>query len=798
MSSELDLLILPITRHDEENTAQPASVYVAAPPRRPARSRSSDRLFFQLALSGNAPLDARQQAELYDKLADIFFKTSGSVTSAMREAANQANQLLLERNLGLAGRGQQAIGLFTIAVLREDRLYLGQAGPVHALLATAQQVADLYDPYLAGRGLGVSRTVTLRFSQFELQAGDIYLISAQPSPAWTPDFLQDNRAHRLEIQRRMLIEQPQVDPQAVLVQARPGGGKLLLARPKPVAQPAEALTPSPEEAKEPVQALPASGITAPEPVQAAPPETLADSITLMEAESEPKVQTPIADEPLAQAEFAAEEPLPAAEAPLPVELARAYRKPFAASLPEEEEELEGDHEEPAAQPAAQPEQARAKRTSLPKPNLAPKLLGLFQGWRRFRRRLASGWQALLERILPEEAVDVLPASLMALIAVAVPIVVVAVASTVYFQRGRGSLFDDYLQQAQQLAVVARAQTELTAQRSSWQNVLLAVDEAEAYQVSDETASLRREAQTFLDSVDAIERLDYQPAIVGGLVNTVQISRILPSGDDLYLLNRADGSALHARLTADGYELDPNFVCGPTRNNGPLVDIVNLPFGNALDAALVGIDENGSVIYCRVDDAPLANHLPTHDSNWGKPTALTFGGGSLYVLDPLKRAVWIFESANQDLTYSTPPRFFFANQVPDLINAIDLAIYRDDLYILKADGRMTTCTYSLNKFSPTRCDDPAVYLDYRQGRASGETIADTTFRQVLYAPPPDPSIYLLDAPNRAIYHFSLRLALQRQYQPLNRLAEGDATAFSILQNRVAFLAIGSRLYYANIP
>lgn len=791
MPSELDLLILPVTRHDEEYAAQPPSVYVAAPPRRPARSRSLDRLFFHLALSGNAPLDAQQQAEMLDKLADVFFKTSGSVTSAMREAANQANQLLLERNLGLSGRGQQAIGLFSIAVLREDRLYLGQAGPVHAVLATAGQVGDLYDPYLAGRGLGVSRTVTLRFAQFELQAGDIYLISAQPAPAWTPEFLQENRAHRLEIQRRMLIEQPQVDPQAVLVQARPGSGKLLLARPKPVAQPAEGSTPSPEESKEPIRAQPAPL------ADSLPAAVTRPAVEAVEAVFEPIDEAAGPDEALVEAELTAEEPT-AAEAPLPVELARAYRKPFAAALPDKEDELDDELAEPAVQSTIQPAPAHPQRASLPKPNLAPKLLGLIQGLRRLRRRVSSSWQALLERILPEEAVDALPASLMALIAVAVPIMVVAVASTVYFQRGRGSLFDDYLQQAQQLAVVARAQTELTAQRSSWQNVLLAVDEAEAYQVSEETASLRREAQTFLDSVDAIERLDYQPAIVGGLVNTVHISRILSSGDELYLLNRTDGSVLHASLTAEGYELDPNFVCGATRTTGPLVDIVSLPFGNSLDAALAGIDENGSVIYCRVGDAPLSNNLPTPDSNWGKPTALTFGGGSLYVLDPLTRAVWIFESANQDLSYSSRPRFFFANQVPDLINAIDLAIYRDDLYILHADGGMTTCTYSLNEFSPTRCEDPAVYLDYRQGRASGETIADTTFRQVLYAPPPDPSIYLLDAPNRAIFHFSLRLALQRQYQPLNRLPEGDATAFSILQNRVAFLAVGSRLYYANIP
>jgi hypothetical protein len=46
--------------------------------------------------------------------------------------------------------------------------------------------------------------------------------------------------------------------------------------------------------------------------------------------------------------------------------------------------------------------------------------------------------------------------------------------------------------------------------------------------------------------------------------------------------------------------------------------------------------------------------------------------------------------------------------------------------------------------------------------------------------------------------SLRLTFQRQYRPQIDFPEGDLTAFTVSQNRVLFIAIGSKVYYANLP
>jgi len=133
------------------------------------------------------------------------------------------------------------------------------------------------------------------------------------------------------------------------------------------------------------------------------------------------------------------------------------------------------------------------------------------------------------------------------------------------------------------------------------------------------------------------------------------------------------------------------------------------------------------------------------------------------------------------------------------DVIDMAVNLTDLYLLHTDGHLTTCDYSGLVESPTRCEDPATYTDSRPGRQDGALIQDASFTELLFAPPPDPSIYLLDPVSKAIYHFSVRLTLQRQYRSQDPLPEGPATAIAINKNnRTAFMAIGNQVYSATLP
>jgi uncharacterized protein len=389
---------------------------------------------------------------------------------------------------------------------------------------------------------------------------------------------------------------------------------------------------------------------------------------------------------------------------------------------------------------------------------------------------------------------------MAFFAIAVPLVVVTVAAAVYFQRGRATQYEVYFTQAREAAQVAATKSDPAELRQAWQTTLLHLDQAEAYQTTSESKEMRNQAQAVLDEMEGVERLDFKPALVDQLAETAVISRIVSDGDDLYLLDQSQGVVLHALLTNEGYLIDPTFQCGPgPYSNGviidPLVDIARLPRGNELGAAILAIDSNGNSLSCILATEPVATAMRPPDINWGSPQALAIDTGDLYILDAQNNAVWIYRGMDTE----KPPRLFFGDDIPPMQDVIDIAVNGYDLYLLHKDSHLTTCEYSGLAESPTRCEDPATFSDPRPGHQSGATISDAVFSEILFSPPPDPSIYLLDPKAQSIYHFSVRLTLQRQYQSFNPLPEGPATAMEIdKENRIAFMAIGNQVYYASIP
>jgi hypothetical protein len=335
------------------------------------------------------------------------------------------------------------------------------------------------------------------------------------------------------------------------------------------------------------------------------------------------------------------------------------------------------------------------------------------------------------------------------------------------------------------------------QRLAWQTTIGDLDKAESYVSTSQTQELRAQVIANMDIMDAVKRLDYQQAIVGGLDNSVNVIRIVATTTDLYLLNGAEGNVLRAIMTGRGYEVDPNFQCGPTYgpiNVGPLVDIAELPPESYENASVLGMDANGNLLYCVVDSQPYSATTAPPNTGLGEPIAMSLDRGDLFVLDPKVNAVWIY----RNMEVSQQPRLFFGDTIPPMQDVIDLAVYNDDLFLLHADGHITKCTYSGMAESPTRCDDPYPYSDNRPGRAHGPVIDDAVFNQIYFSSFPERSIFLLDPKNQAIYYFSVLLTLQWQYQPKTTLADGKATAFGLSPNRTAFLAIANNVYYAAMP
>ncbi|TAK12254.1 MAG: hypothetical protein EPO32_09175 [Anaerolineae bacterium] len=748
MADTYDINLLPLNRAEGRDYPSLPGVHVALPPRRTARGRKNDRFIAYLHVESGPALSREQQNNLLNSLERGFYSTAGSATSVLKGLAENLNEALMNRNL----RGSEPTVVYlTLMTARDDMLYMAQCGPSHGFLITRQNIEHLHDPHTSGRGLGVSRTPQVRYFQTELTEGALLLITPRLPATWKSSTIKESAGRPLASAARRYLADAGDNLQAIVLESRRGAGALNLLRAPAVLQGA---------------AEPAPRAADPTP-HAAPPTARA------------------AERPAAQIERPSRQPLEVPEPePLPQPVVRT--RPADSVATEVPPTFTRDDEE-----------ATPRTRSMP--SLGPAFARVRQAMGPLVRRTGSALRAGLSRILPGDELFTLPTSTMAIIAVVVPVILTTIALVVYLNLGRDQGYQSYLEQAQASALTAAAAEEKDAASAAWQNVIFYLDRAEIYRTTSDTEALRAQAQTALDDLEGLFRLNFSPAIAGTLNPNVRIRQMAVNGTDLYLLDANSGSVLRAWLTGSGYELDPDFSCGPAQYGayivGPLVDMAALPI-NEFGATVLAMDANGNLLYCIPEEAPLAAPLVPPDSAWGNPVAMSLDNDSLYILDPLTNAVWRY--SGEDGQFRNPPRFFFSAEVPRLDTAIDLTASGDDLFLLHSDGHYTLCVFSLLDESPTRCEDPATYTDSRPGRTSGPQMEGATFYKLLRTEPPEPSLFFLDPITRSIYHFSMRVNLVRQYRVQTGFPDGIATAFAISPTRAVFLALDNQVYISYLP
>lgn len=793
----LDLYLFPLNLvGGQEQTLLPG-LLATIPPRRADRHRAGELLILLLTLSGPAAASSAALQDLPLQIANRYYRTRGSATAALRATIEQFNEQLFNRNLRASGDEGQLAASLSLAVLRKDRLFLAQAGNVHALVLTPAEVQDFHDAEIAGRGLGLSRSPGIRFFQTQIQPGDLLLLSPSPPESWTPAALAGSPQLTLNQLRRRLLNQAGSELQAAVIQFQSGAGQIHFLKPK-------ALPETP----------PTAGAGAPAAPEATPSQSPAFTPPVY-PESEPADSA----HPLHPKAQAAAEEAEADFAPSGTWQENSVEEsaPPAKDLPPAggiyltgERYIPETKVSPAPAPAARqaaPDRA-ARPAAAPRPpsQWRKRLAELWLGSRAASQKVGQSSKSLLGNLLPgAEAAPTFSPSTMLFIALAVPILVVVIAMTVYVNTGRSAQHQVYLEQAKVYAAQAASQTDADLQRNTWSQALYWLEKAEEYGQSEESASLRNQAQQVLDSMDGILRLAFQPTLPSGLGGAIEISQIAANNTEAYLLDKSKGRVLRLFLTGQGYQLDTNFQCEPGPLGGvyisPLVDIATLPPNNDFKAAVVALDTTGNLLYCGGGITPTATALAPPDSGWGQIASFTIDQGILYVLDTGNNAVWLYPGANYHFAES--PRLFFDNEVPVLSDVADLAVNGEDLYLLHQDGKMTLCVFRAFSLGQTKCTDPATYGDSRAGReAEPITFPEARFSQMITTRPPDPSLFILDTAGTAIYHFSLRLNLQRVLRPQSggetALPNQPPTAFTITSGRVVMLAFGDKVYYAAIP
>lgn len=773
----LDITITPIHRVGGKEQASLPGLMAAVPPRQAARGRDQDRLIVNLQLAGKAVLSSGDVIQAASRAAVAYYSTPGTITAALRQAASTVNQQLHDRNRASPGEGKFAIGILALLAIRESQITLLLSGPMQAFVlgaAGARRIADS----LSGRGLGLGSTMPYYFAQIGLLDGDRIVLCGNPPAAWDSP-LQDSRPASLDATRRRLVVATSEDVSAVLLQATPGEGALHIRR---IAV-ADARDGTDGQQFAPVASIGRSDeSSSPSPALSDLPQKERD----ITARAEPIVPPPV------DASVASAYSIPP-------------QRPVTAPPGILDEDADAVPPTITGESADALDAGRVTRTLIPperQRKTARQILAVLRGARQAGDRARAGLRAFLPHLLPstEQNSWSMASPAMFFVAVLVPVVVVTIASAVYFRYGRSVQYEQYLLQVQDARAQALSLSDPVAEREAWQRALFYLDKAEAQSATSETRNLRLEAQQELDRILGIRRLQFQPALSRSV--GMQIVRLAATENDVFLLDAQRGGVIHLALTNAGFQQDTAFNCGPGTYGpytvGPLVDILALPTFNSLDAAMLGVDAAGNLLYCSPGQVAQAVPLAPPDTNWGRIRAFTLDSGNLYVLDAQARAVWVY--VGDDSAFVDRPYFFFGGQIPQLEDATDVAVNADDLFILHSDGRISSCSYSRIESVPTRCVDPAGLRNTLEAYRDQDLFGQAHFTQLMFSPPPDSSLLVLDADGQGVFRFSSRsLELQAQLRPLagraNSMPAGEVTALGIGPNHVLYFALRDRIYFA---
>lgn len=688
---EADVATLHFAAGDVRSSPPPGTLAQTAP-RRCARGRAEDVLLLTVHVETAEPGSASMLDHIAKRGAMAFYRTPGSVTAAMRDAAQVINAELLAWQDSEGGQDHQANMM--LAVLRGADFYMAQAGSGHATLIRGGGVRRFASAEATERPLGSSNSPHVRYHHLQAEAGDVFALTAVATP-----LASDSTLASLEnLDPADLIERLEV----VLDQDVTG----LLVRLIPEGQGAH---------------------------------------------------------------------LPSA----------------------------------AAEPVTAARQDVQQATGEIRERIVDSLSSLGGSLRRAGHFLAFGVTKLLVRLAPGLVETPRPGHLrpgvLAATAIAVPLLVLAIVSFTYLRLGRSEQFQANILEAQEAIAAAQISSDPSQQRALWTTADVFLERASQYGSSPELDALLDQVAREIDALDNIVRLEFQPVLSGGFGREARITTMSASATDLYVLDSNAARIWRAWATGRGYEVDRGFDCleGAASFGGMAtpVDMAIQAEPGALGVeGVVAIDADGTLLYCAPDRRALSSELTPPDTGFQAIRAIDVFNDSLYVLDPASNAVWIYDASGG--LFSGSPELYFAEEIPDLSDAIDLAKSQEELFILHSDGVLDRCERTREEVAGlgmqfvVQCQQDLRFLDDRPGAGQESGSSGVVITEMLYSPPPEPSLYFLDSGGRTVFHYSMRMVYQGQYRPLDSFP-GNPTALTLGPPSELFVAIDDQVYFAGL-
>lgn len=164
---------------------RPGGILAEEPTSLLARGRSRGNLYVLVEVSGPGAGREALAQELTNLARDVYYGWRGSVTAGLQQAISQVNDRLLEENR-TSLPGEQWMAGISCVVLRDDDLFVAQAGPAAVCLAHDEQVQRFPDrsPWLdevplderEAAALGARRDAHVDLFHTQVSAGDAILL----------------------------------------------------------------------------------------------------------------------------------------------------------------------------------------------------------------------------------------------------------------------------------------------------------------------------------------------------------------------------------------------------------------------------------------------------------------------------------------------------------------------------------------------------------------------------------------------------------------------------------------------
>lgn len=703
-------------------SATPPGGLVELPPRKPPRGREQDTFFALITPAGTNTAQAGFYEQLAALAAELYFRSTTSVTNGLREAINGVNSYLIDHSQ-LAGQRYEAN--VACLVLRGQEVYMARAGEMYCLLWHGEQFITLpealAEPYTA-QSLGVSPVIDIKLSRLDVGPGDVVALSdaglkqadrARLEEALTSDSVQGvldslKPLGAPHTQSMVVRFSSLANPDPSLSHPTPGV-KIMRSSNAPISKTSIV----PPKVKTRTDQLAAITPPAPAPVEAA---------------------APVAQPASAPAPTAAEPP------------AVAFAGPIA---PDSADSAPDDS---APQSTATPSADVAAGGTAPAIPARPLFSRAVGGVAGMLEGVGTALNRGLDRMLPEasEQGPRIPSLMAAALAVLVPVIIVFVVVAIRLTQQDTTQFEQLVRSIQEAA--AQAETipleDAKNARTAWLGVMQRIEDAEAAtgRLNDPIlVAIKAKAQGILDHFAAITRRT--PTLLRSFDAGAQlIGPIVRAGSDLYTLDTTATAIYRDRLNPSSKTVfrrtgEAVVVKGQAVSAFSVQGLIDMEWmaDGSVQNSIVALDRQGILVtYSPVFTPAAAKKLPGADL-WVTPVAMTVWRERLYVLDPGASQIWRYISIGD--AYPNPPEPYFQREQPDLGMAVDMAIDGPgNVYVLFADG-------SMKKFQA----GTEQIFSYSGMPEDGLKSAS---RMYLDADSSLPAIYVLDPRDQAVYHMTL--------------------------------------------